>query len=294
MDSMRYPPVEPKNVLVTGCSTGIGAATAVALRERGWRVIPTARKEADLDALRRDGFEPVSLDMAESGSIAKAVEQVLALTDQAPGAVVNNAGYGQPGPIEAISRDAMRRQFEVNVFGMQELTNALIPHFRRNGGGRIVNISSVLGRVSFPFNAVYSASKFAMEALSDALRIELDGSGIAVSLVEPGPIASAFRKNAVKIAHETLDFESSRWGTVFRAEVERRLGNPQPFNRFTLPPESVASKIAHALESPRPRIRYCVTIPAYAGAWARRLFPDAMTDAVIRRSARKKLRRAGN
>lgn len=285
---MRYPLVQTRNVLVTGCSTGIGAAAAAVLRGRGWTAVPTARRDEDLQRLCDSGFSPLRLDMTESDSVVSAVDAFLRLVDGLPGAVVNNAGFGQAGAIEDLSRDAMRRQFEVNVFGMQELTNRLIPHFRRQGYGRIVNISSVLGRISLPFNAMYSASKYAMEAMSDGLRIELDGSGIAVSLVEPGPILTAFGKNASENAQRTLDVASSHFGTRYRRILERRKDRPPPPRRFVLPPEAVALKIAHALESPRPRIRYCVTLPAYAGALVRRFSPDGFTDWMLRRSARKK------
>ncbi len=156
------------------------------------QVVPTARKAEDLQRLRENGFEPVELDVADSDSVQRAADEVLRRVDGRLGALVNNAGFGQPGAMEDISRDVLRYQFEVNVFGMQELTNRCIPVFRQQGRGRIVNISSVVGRVSLPFLGSYSATKFAMEAISDALRMELRDAGIAVSLVEPGPIATSF------------------------------------------------------------------------------------------------------
>lgn len=275
-----------KRVLVTGCSSGIGEATAHVLRDAGWTVFPTARKPEDLERLAAEGFEPVQLDVASSESVAAAAEEVLA---RGPlGGLVNNAGYGQPGALEDLSREALRRQFEVNVFGLQELTNAFIPHFREQGAGRIVHVSSVLGRVSTPFVGAYCASKFAVEALSDALRVELADTGIAVSIIEPGPIETKFRLTAVERTEE-LDLEGSRFGDSMQKEVERRRArNGRSGNKFTLPPESVANKVLHALASSRPKRRYCVTFPAYFGAFMRRFAPYSLTDRILIRQVAKK------
>lgn len=289
---MRYPPLQPRTVLVTGCSTGIGAATARCLRDAGWEVLPTARKEPDLAALRADGFEPLSLDLASSASVQAAAEAALDRCRGQLGAVVNNAGFGQSGAVEDIPRAALRDQFEVNLFGMQELTNRLIPVFRKRGQGRIVNVSSVVGRIALPFNGVYSATKFAMEALSDVLRVELSGAGIAVSLIEPGPVVTDFRKTAVLKVEAAVNVEQSAFAALYRAELPRKKANPYRDLAWSRPPEAVAEKIRHALESPRPRRRYCITVPAYAGAWLRRLAPDALLDAVMIRALRRKLQRA--
>jgi len=274
----RAAEVTERRVVVTGCSSGIGLATALLLRQRNWIVVPTARKDADLDRLFARGFEPVRLDLAESASVQAAADVVLARWQGGIGAIVNNAGVGQPGVIEDLSREAMRYQFEVNVLGLQELTNRFIPVFRAQGYGRIVNVSSVLGRVSLPCMGIYSASKFAVEAVSHALRVELRGSGIAVSLVEPGPIATAFSANAVKLGAQHLQPESS----VFRETYGRWLFHPERRagreDTFRKPPEAVAQAIHHALTSPRPRTRYKVTLPAYAGAFAARFAPDRFID----------------
>ena len=290
---MRAPPVQPKHVIVTGCSSGIGAAAARLLRDRGWRVVATARKPADLEKLRLSGYAVVQLDLADEGSVQAAAAEALELLHGVPGALVNNAGFGQAGAIEDLDRDTIRYQFEVNVLGMQQLTNAFIPHFRKAGCGRIVNVSSVLGRVSMPFNGAYSASKFAMEALSDAMRVELADTGIAVSLIEPGPVATAFRANAVVKAEEHLaDLEDSPHQDLYDRELTRRDRQAQGARRFTAQPEAVARRILHALSSGRPRSRYCITPQAHAGAWVRRLAPDALVDYVFRRSFRKKLEHA--
>ena len=277
---MKYQPVQTKSVLVTGCSSGIGAAAAILLRDRGWNVLPTARKEADLQALREQGFEPVHLDVADSESVNRAADETLERLGGRLGGVVNNAGFGQAGALEDVSRDALRYQFEVNLFGMQELTNRFIPVFRKQAYGRIVNVSSVVGRVCLPFFGAYSSTKFAMEALSDAMRIELRGSGIAVSLVEPGPIATDFGVNSKLHVDGKLRMKGSHYENAYQKYINRI---PVPGKRgfFTRPPEDVGKKIVHALESPRPRIRYCITIPAHVGAWMSRLAPYAFIDGVM-------------
>jgi NAD(P)-dependent dehydrogenase (short-subunit alcohol dehydrogenase family) len=275
---MRVPPVKSRTALVTGCSSGIGAATAHLLRASGWRVFPTARREADCERLRNDGFSPVTLDIADAESVGKAVEAVLALTDGCLGALVNNAGFAQPGALEDIAREDLRRQFEVNVFGVHQLTAALIPAFRQAGAGRIVNVSSVLGRVAVPMLGAYCASKYALEALSDALRVELRNTGIAVSLIEPGPIISAFRRNAAETLTRSMDAASARYGQAYAKEAERRKKQIKRPDLFTRPPEAVAAKILHALEARNPHRRYRVTIPAYVGDWVGRFVPAALTD----------------
>jgi len=275
---MKFPTIDNRSVLVTGCSSGIGLAAAELLRSKGWRVFPTARKVADLDALKQSGFDAIKLDMASSESVRLAAEWVLSKNGGKLGAVVNNAGFGMPGAIEDLSRDAMRDQFEVNLFGLQELTNQLIPVFRKQGHGRIVNISSVVGRMSLPFMGIYSASKFALEAVSDALRVELSQDRIAVCLVEPGPIRTSFSTNCAGQGEKKLNAAGSRFGGAYKQYFEKRRNGGMSEDRFRLPPEAVAQKILHALESPHPKIRYCVTLPAYLGSFAARFVPAALLD----------------
>ncbi|MBN2164381.1 MAG: SDR family NAD(P)-dependent oxidoreductase [Pontiellaceae bacterium] len=278
---MKAKPVADQSVLVTGCSSGIGLATAEQLRDRGWKVFPTARKVEDLDMLESNGFPRIQLDVASSTSIEATVDEVLSLNDGKLGALVNNAGFGMPGAIQDLTRDAMRQQFEVNVFGMQELTNRLIPVFRAQGGGRIVNVSSVVGRLALPFMGIYSASKFAVEAISDVQRVELSPDSIAVSLIEPGPIRTRFSTNCAGEGEQALDTEKARFGSAYVKYFEKRRNGGMSEDRFRLPPEAVAEKIRHALESPRPKIRYCVTLPSYLGSWAARLVPAAMIDLLM-------------
>lgn len=285
---MKGAVVADKSVLVTGCSSGIGRATAEVLRTAGWKVFPTARKAEDLEALRTDGFEAVELDIATSGSVVACIETVLEKNGGKLGAVVNNAGFGMPGAIQDLTRDAMRQQFEVNLFGLQELTNLLVPVFRKQGYGRIVNISSVVGRLSLPFMGIYSASKFALEAVSDAQRIELSLDPISVSLVEPGPIRTRFSTNCAGQGEVRLDVNGSRFGAAYKKYFDKRRNGGMAEDRFRLPPEAVAGKIRHALESPRPKIRYRVTIPAYLGDWAARWMPAGLIDRLMTRHVKKR------
>lgn len=288
---MQTAPVKTKTVLITGCSSGIGLAAARLLRERGWQVVPTARKAADLDMLRAEGFDPVALDVTDSASIADAASKVLARFGGQLGAVVNNAGFGLTSAIEDAPRAMLRDIFEVNVFGLEELTNRFIPLFRKQGYGRIVNVSSVLGELSLPFAGVYSASKFAVEALSDALRRELFDSGVAVSIIQPGPIETKFSEN---LAHRTERYgvtPNSPFTEFYKEAIEtRKTGRAaRTAEKFMKPPEAVAEKILHCLESARPPIRARVTAVAYFGALVRRFVSAKLIDRIMISRLRKKL-----
>ena len=281
-------PAVSRSVLITGCSSGIGLASAQMLKARGWVVYPTARKAEDLQKLSELGFDAIEMDVASSDSIQAGLAQVSERTQGVLGALVNNAGFGQGGAVEDLSRDAMRYQYEVNVFGLQELIHRTVPMFRAQYAGRIVNVSSVVGRIALPFLGAYSSSKFAVEALSDALRVELDGTGIAVSIIEPGPIITDFRTNALEKIEPYADPASSRFGDLFKREMTRRRDHVKKEGFINKPPEAVGEKIIHALESSSPRRRYCVTLPAYAGAFLRRYAPDAFIDYVFKTRLRKK------
>ncbi len=280
---MKANPVLHRSVLITGCSTGIGRATAVCLRERGWTVYPAVRKQQDFDRLKQEGFDPILLDVADEDSARAAVDEALRRNGGALGAVVNNAGYGQPGAIEDLTRDALRRQFEVNVFGLQDVTNRCVPVFVRQGYGRIVQVSSVLGRITIPMMGAYCASKHAVESLTDALRVELMGTGVGVSLVEPGPIVTAFRETSHALARRQVENVRSRFLHYYRRQLDRDPRKDRAERIFQLPPEAVAVKILHALESSRPKRRYRVTLVAHVGEVMRRLVPDAWMDRMMRR-----------
>ncbi len=281
---MIFPPVSIKTAVVTGCSTGIGLASAEAFKARGWRVVATARKADDLAMLKHRGFQTVALDIADAASVSDAAAQLGRLLPEGVGALVNNAGFGQVGAMEDLTRDMMNYQFQVNVIGLQHLTNLLLPGMRAQASGRIINISSVLGRITLPYLGIYSASKYALEAMSDALRVELRGSGIAVSIIEPGPIKTSFGENAARHAEKTIDPAATPHREHYRRELDRRANHTEP---FALPPESVAKKILHAAESRSPRRRYQVTIHAYAGALMARLAPAALIDWIMAGRARK-------
>ncbi len=271
------------SILITGCSSGIGFQVARGLQAHGWRVFATVRQPADVDRLQADGLESLALDLRDSVSIQAAVTTVLERTGGRLDALFNNGAYGQPGAVEDLSREALREQFETNLFGTLELTNRLIPVMRRQGGGRILFNSSVLGLVAFPYRGAYVASKFALEGLADTLRLELTGTGIHICLIEPGPILSRFRDNAHAAYRRHIHTESSPHREKYAA-MEARLRKQGPAAPFTLPPEAVLKRVIHALESPRPRARYPVTVPTYFFAVLRRLLPTRALDAILRRA----------
>ena len=270
----------PQTVFITGCSSGIGYATAVCLKDRGHRVICSARKAEDVSALIEKGFECLQLDLADSVSIQNAVQALIQMTDGKVDALFNNAAFGQPGAVEDLSRDVLRNQFETNFFGTHELTNLLIPLMRNQGHGRIIYNSSVLGFVAMKFRGAYNSSKFALEGLADTLRLELRGSGIHISLIEPGPIESRFRANAFAMYQKNIDPRRSAHRQTYQA-MESRLQKPGPAAPFTLPANAVAEKVIHALESKRPKVRYAVTVPTHLFAWLKRLLPAFWLDKIL-------------
>jgi NAD(P)-dependent dehydrogenase (short-subunit alcohol dehydrogenase family) len=273
-----------KTILITGCSSGIGLCVARGLRERGYRVFATARRAADVESLKSEGFEAFTLDLADSDSIRRAVAEVLDATGGGLYALFNNGAYGQPGAVEDLSREALRAQFETNLFGTHELTSLVLPAMRRQGYGRIIQNSSLLGFVALRYRGAYNASKYALEGLTDTLRLELAGSGIHVALIEPGPIASRFRENAFAMFRKHIDRENSPARDTYRA-VEARLRMEGEATLFTLGPEAVLDKVVHALEARRPGVRYCVTFPARLFRVLKRVLPDRAMDWVLGRVA---------
>ncbi|WP_019625488.1 SDR family oxidoreductase [Thioalkalivibrio sp. ALJT] len=274
-------PSTSRAVLITGCSTGIGACTARILRERGYRVFATARRSEDVARLKQEGFEALQLDLLDSASIHGAVAEVLHRTDGHLYALFNNGAYGQPGAVEDLNRATLRAQLETNVLGWLELTNAVLPAMRRAGEGRIIQNSSVLGLVALRLRGAYVTSKFAIEGMSDTLRQELHGTGIHVALIEPGPIRSEFRANALKAFRYHIQRDHSPWHETYRA-AEARMANAEADAPFTLGPEAVARCVVHALEARRPRVRYHVTFPTRLFAFLRWLLPARAMDAVLR------------
>ncbi len=273
---------EKRCVLVTGCSSGIGECVARGLHARGYRVFASVRKSSDRTAFDEAGIECLLLDYRDSASINSAVKELLEKTDGHLYALFNNGAYGQPGACEDLSREAIRQQFETNVFGWMELTNLVIPVMRAQGYGRIIQNSSVLGFAAMAMRGAYNASKFAIEGFSDTMRLELAGTGIHVSLIEPGPVESKFRANAYLAFKQHILVDGSVHRERYQKMIERfeTIGNVQP---FTLPPEAVLKRVVHALESKRPKIRYPVTFPTYLFSWLKRVLSDRMLDRIMRR-----------
>ncbi len=273
-----------KSILVTGCSSGIGYAAATALRERGFRVIASCRKSEDVARLRQDGFPHVlQLDLADSNSIEEAVEATLAITGGELFALFNNGAYGLPGAVEDLTRDALRRQFETNLFGTHELTCKLLPTLLRQADARIIQNSSVLGFVAMRNRGAYVASKFALEGLSDTLRLELRGTGVKVVLIQPGPIISNFRNNALAAFRTEIDVSRSRHGQMYQRAIER-LETKGPASWGTLPESAVVAVLIKALESARPKARYRITTPTKLMAGMKRLLPGTWLDSIVARS----------
>ena len=272
-----------KSVLITGCSSGIGYCVATGLKQRGYRVIATARRPESVDMLKKEGFESLQLDLSDSASIHQAFQQIMQQTDGQLYALFNNGAFGLPGAVEDLSRENLKYQFETNVFGWLELTNLVIPVMRKQGYGRIIQNSSVLGFVAMPFRGAYNASKYAIEGLSDTLRLELRGTGIYVSLIEPGPITSRFRANAVTAMKQNIDIENSVHREKYIGVLER-LNKQGPAAPFTLPPEAVLKRVLHALESRQPKPRYYVTFPTYLFGYLRRLLSFRQMDFLLARA----------
>ncbi|KTC99694.1 oxidoreductase with NAD(P)-binding Rossmann-fold domain protein [Legionella geestiana] len=277
-----------KSVFVTGCSSGIGLACVRMLQSRGYQVIASCRKIEDVERLRAEGLMTVCMDMQDSESIGKGFAEVLSLTGNRLDGLINNAGYGQAGALEDISRDVMREQFETNVFGLMELTRLAIPVMRAAGHGRIINISSLLGFVSMPFRGAYNASKYAVEGLSDTLRLELKPAGIQVITIEPGPVESHFRDSAVDVSLKRIDTEKSVFSKQY-AFMLKHYRAQKSESTFTLGPEAVAEKIVRALEARHPKPKYRVTFPTHLFAFLKRVLSTRMLDALLSAISRKEI-----
>ena len=269
-----------RSVLITGCSGGIGRYAARELKTRGYRVFATARKPVDVENLVSEGLESVQLDVANSASIQYAFETIMQKTDGKLYALFNNAAFGIAGAVEDLSRDALHDIFEVNLFGTHELTRLVIPVMRQQGHGRIIQNSSMLGFVALKYRGAYNATKFALEGLSDTLRMELEGTNIFVSLIEPGPIKSNFRRNAYAAYKRYIDKDSSVYRQIYE-QMEARLQTEGPVVPFTLGPEAVLKKVIHALECNHPGARYYVTFPTGLFGYLKRLLPDRVMDKIL-------------
>lgn len=252
-----------KTVLITGCSSGIGLESARELKRQGFRVLAACRKADDVARMVQEGFTGVLLDLDDAASVDRAADEVIALTGNRLYGLFNNAGYGVYGALDAISREQLEQQFSSNFFGTHQLTLRLLPAMLPYGEGRIVMTSSVMGLISTPGRGAYAASKYALEAWSDALRMELRHTGIKVSLIEPGPIRTRFTDN------------------VNQTQRDKPVENPGIAARFTLGPEAVVAKVRHAFESKHPKLRYPVTLVTWAVSLLKRLLPARMMDKIL-------------
>lgn len=269
-----------RTILITGCSTGIGRYCALELAKHGWEVFATARKPEDLKALNKEGVVALYLDYTDTNSIHECFNAVMAQTGGTLDALFNNGAYGQPGAVEDLKTDVLRQQFEANFFGWNELTNLCVPVMRKQGHGRIIHCSSILGWVSAPWRGAYNASKFALEGLASAMRLELEGSGIHVCLIEPGPIKTNFPKRGLEAFLENIDVENSVHREKYESEL-KRLKSGGGANRFRLEPDAVYDKLDHALNARKPKAHYGVTIPTHIMNIARRLLPTRVVDKIL-------------
>ena len=271
-----------RTVIITGCSTGIGRATAARLGRRDdWTVYATARKPETLAELESTGCRTLALDVTDEASMVAAVDAVKAESGRID-ALINNAGYSQSGASETLDVDEVRRQFETNVFGLLRLSQLVLPTMREQRDGRIVNISSMGGKLVFPGGGAYHATKFAVEAFSDAMRFEVAGFGIKVVIIEPGLITTNFDQTAVG----SMDLEAGGPYAEFNRTVASATEDVYkgPMKRLGGPPEAVAKVIEKALTARRPRTRYTVTPSATMSIVGRRLMSDRLWDTAMRTS----------
>lgn len=266
-----------RTILITGCSSGIGYDAAHAMAKRGWRVLATCRKEEDCERLRAEGLESFRLDYADEESIAAAVARLDRID-----VLFNNGAYACPGLSEDLPRGALREIFEVNLFGYHDLTRRVIPLMRRQGQGRIVNCSSVLGIVGAQWRGAYVSTKFALEGLTDVLRLEMRGTGIDFVLIEPGPIGTMIRKNSIPHFEKWIDWKNSVRAKDYEKLIGRLYGEKKGPDKFEQPPSAVTRALIHACEAKRPRARYYVTVPTWIAGIARRLLPTRALDWLVR------------
>ena len=271
-----------RTILITGCSSGIGLRCAELLKREGWRVFATARSTEDIKHLENIEVNACYLDYSETASIHETFNLVMEQTGGSLDALFNNGAYGQPGAVEDLTTDVLRQQFEANFFGWHELTNLCLPVMRRQGHGRIVHCSSILGWIPAPWRGAYNASKYALEGLASTMRLELADTDIHVSLIEPGPVKTRFSDNALKKLHENIDMENSAVSSIYKQELARlEKTRSTSVGRFTVAPDAVYKRLDHALNSKRPKAHYPVTVPTYFMNFVRRTLPQSLVDRII-------------
>jgi len=271
------------SVLITGCSSGIGLSTAILLKEQGFRVFATARMEKDVLKLKNMGFESFFIDVTKHETIHKTLDEILVLTKGTLDVVFNNAGFGQPGAVEDLTTDILKTQFETNVFGLHELTQAVIPIMRKQGYGKIIQHSSVLGLISLKYRGAYNASKYAIEGLTDTLRLELEDSNIFVSLLNTGPIKSHFRQNALAMFKKNIDASKSYHQDAYSQQLSERLNSKEATVPFTLEPIAVSNVVLKIINSSRPRPRYYITKATHLLGFLKRILPTRWLDLILKR-----------
>ena len=270
-----------QNIIITGCSTGIGLATAKYLKEQGYKVYPTVKKEQDLALLRTMGFKNVmKLDVRKSTDINNVIHAVLS-EDGKIDTWFNNAGYGQAGAMEDISTQVLREQFETNVFGLHECTRQVIPIMRKQGHGKIIQHSSVLGLISLFGRGSYNASKYAIEGLTDTLRLELKNTNIYPVLLNTGPITSSFRKTAMKSLKENVDVQNSVFFEYYKRNLEGEKSKV-PFNEEAI---SVAKVVHKIILAQKPKPRYYITKATYLLGYMKRILSTSTLDKLLKKIA---------
>ncbi|AUQ55747.1 SDR family NAD(P)-dependent oxidoreductase [Phaeobacter inhibens] len=272
-----------KTILMTGCSSGIGLDAAHGMRERGWTVFASCRQRVDCDRLRAQGFISPLMDYTNDETLRSGLDEVLEHTGGTLDVLFNNGAHGLPGAVEDVSTDGLRSIFESNVFGWHELTRNVIPVMRAQGHGRIVQNSSILGFVSFPWRGAYVATKHAIEGLTDTMRVELRDSGIRVILIEPGPVTSKIREKAIPHFEKYVDWENSALRDRYETSLLKRLYESTGPDRFELPASAVTVKLVHACESRRPHPRYYVTVPTHVGGVLKRILTTRAIDRILAR-----------
>ncbi|MCG3727971.1 SDR family oxidoreductase [Vibrio cincinnatiensis] len=273
-----------RSILITGCSSGIGYMAALELHQRGYHVIASCRDSSDVQRLQQLGLTCIQLDLADTNSIKSAVKMALSLSNHQLYALFNNGAYGQPGALEDLPTEALRAQFESNFFGWHTLTTLLLPHFRQQGYGRIIQNSSILGFAAMKYRGAYNASKFAIEGWTDTLRLELADSNIHISLLEPGPINTQFRANALHAFTHWIDIDASFHHLAYQKQLSR-LAQEESNHPFALPAQACLPPLLHALESKRPKLRYRITFPTKLFSVLKRIMPGRVLDKLLNKSA---------
>ncbi|MGE3593692.1 MAG: SDR family NAD(P)-dependent oxidoreductase [Arcobacter sp.] len=272
-----------QNILITGCSSGIGLETALILKRNGIKVYASARKDKDVEMLKDLGFETFKIDVRNKDEIKYALETILK-NDLKLDAVFNNAGFGQPGAVEDLSVKVLKKQFNTNFFGLHEVTIQAMKIFRAQGYGKIIQHSSVLGIISLKFRGAYNASKYAIEGINDTLRQEVLGSQIYISTINTGPVTSKFRENALKKFNKNITVEGSFWEETYKKELKARLETTEDKAPFNLPASSVANTVLKIMNTKKPKPRYYVTTATHLLGFFKRILTTSLLDKLLNKN----------